>query len=170
MLGLKGRTAARWLEQVDRDLPAILVDHAHCEKKAAGTALNLIFCYGTRVPEICGVLSEIVVEELDHFRQVLALLEPRGIRFTSLKPGGYGRKLEVDAIDHRARQRAHRVLGIARARAREREHGTVVVGIVVHVEQRRATRGGERAEHRDVAPLRHVGDALEHDSRVGPPR
>jgi tRNA-(ms[2]io[6]A)-hydroxylase len=93
MLGLKGRTAARWLEQVDRDLPAVLVDHAHCEKKAAGTALNLIFCYGTRVPEICGVLSEIVVEELDHFRQVLALLEPRGIRFTSLKPGGYGRKL-----------------------------------------------------------------------------
>ncbi|REK10534.1 MAG: tRNA-(ms[2]io[6]A)-hydroxylase [Planctomycetota bacterium] len=93
MLGLKGRTQARWLAQVDEDLPAILVDHAHCEKKAAGTAMNLIFCYGTRVPEVCGELSEIVVEELEHFRQVLALLDARGIRFSSLKPSGYGRKL-----------------------------------------------------------------------------
>ena len=93
MLGLKSRTESRWLEQVDSDLPSILIDHAHCEKKAAGTAMNLIFAYGTLHPEICGELSEIVVEELEHFRLVLALLERRGIRFGSLKPTGYGRKL-----------------------------------------------------------------------------
>jgi len=93
MLGLKGSTDSRWLAQVDRDLDAILIDHAHCEKKAAGTAMNLIFAYGAQVPAICGELSEIVVEELEHFRLVLDLLEQRGVGFCSLKASSYGRRL-----------------------------------------------------------------------------
>jgi tRNA-(ms[2]io[6]A)-hydroxylase len=93
MLNLKTTTSARWLAQVDADLPAVLVDHAHCEKKAAGVAMNLIFAYGGIDAEIVRELSSIVVEELDHLRQVLGLLEERGIRFGSQKPGGYGRKL-----------------------------------------------------------------------------
>ncbi|MGD9722547.1 MAG: tRNA-(ms[2]io[6]A)-hydroxylase [Pirellulales bacterium] len=93
MLTLKGSTDARWLEQVDHDLPAILIDHAHCEKKAAGTALNLIFAYGSAQPEMARELADIVVEELDHFRQVLDLLDRRGLRFTSQQPGRYGRQL-----------------------------------------------------------------------------
>jgi tRNA-(ms[2]io[6]A)-hydroxylase len=93
LLGLKIVTAERWLEQVDRDLPSILIDHAHCEKKAAGTAMNLIFAYGTVDPHICRELSGIVVEELEHFRLVLDLLDARGIRFGSQQPGHYGRKL-----------------------------------------------------------------------------
>jgi tRNA 2-(methylsulfanyl)-N6-isopentenyladenosine37 hydroxylase len=93
VLNLKAETSRRWLAQVDRSLPEILVDHAHCEKKAAGVALNLIFAYGTQHPAICGPLSAIVVEELDHFSQVLALLEARGARYRALKPGAYGRKL-----------------------------------------------------------------------------
>jgi tRNA-(ms[2]io[6]A)-hydroxylase len=93
MLGLKSRTESRWLAQVETDLDSILIDHAHCEKKAAGTAMNLLFAYGTTAPAICEELSEIVVEELDHFRQVLALLEERGSRYQSLKPSSYGKKL-----------------------------------------------------------------------------
>jgi tRNA-(ms[2]io[6]A)-hydroxylase len=93
LLGLKIVTAERWLEQVDRDLPSILIDHAHCEKKAAGTAMNLIFAYGTVDPHICRELSDIVIEELEHFRLVLDLLDARAIRFGSQKPGHYGRKL-----------------------------------------------------------------------------
>ncbi len=93
MLSLKIETQERWLNQVDRDLPAILIDHAHCEKKAAGAALNLIFAYGTVYPKICGELSEIVVEELEHFRLVLDLLAERGIKFQSQKPSHYGRVL-----------------------------------------------------------------------------
>lgn len=93
MLGLKSRTESRWLGQVETDLESILIDHAHCEKKAAGTAMNLLFAYGTTAPAICHELSEIVVEELDHFRQVLALLDERGIAYRSLKPSGYGRQL-----------------------------------------------------------------------------
>ena len=93
MLNLKAPTEQRWLEQVDRDLPSILIDHAHCEKKAAGTAMNFIFAYGSARPQICRELAEIVMEELEHFRLVLDLLEERGIRFQSLAPSHYGRKL-----------------------------------------------------------------------------
>lgn len=93
MLGLKSITTERWLAQVDSDLASILIDHAHCEKKAAGTAMNLIFAYGSGRPELCRELSAIVIEELQHFELVLALLARRGIGFTSLKPSSYGRKL-----------------------------------------------------------------------------
>ena len=89
-MNLKTLTQSRWLEQVDRDLPSILIDHAHCEKKAAGTAMNLIFAYGTVQPVLCRELAEIVVEELDHMRQVLDLLEERGIRLQSQNPAVMG--------------------------------------------------------------------------------
>ena len=42
MLSLKSETDQRWLRQVDDDLPSVLIDHAHCEKKAAGTAMGLL--------------------------------------------------------------------------------------------------------------------------------
>ena len=42
MLNLKSSTAERWLAQVDDDLPSLLIDHAHCEKKAADTAMSFI--------------------------------------------------------------------------------------------------------------------------------
>jgi tRNA-(ms[2]io[6]A)-hydroxylase len=74
-------------------LNEILIDHAHCEKKAAGTAMNLMFTYGGHVP-LNRDLSAIVVEELEHFGQVLDLLEKRSIKFRPLKPGSYGRKLQ----------------------------------------------------------------------------
>ncbi|HTQ39331.1 MAG TPA: tRNA-(ms[2]io[6]A)-hydroxylase [Pirellulales bacterium] len=92
MLSLTSETSQRWLAQVDAHLDEILIDHAHCEKKAAGTALNLIFAYVDRV-ELCRELADIVNEELDHFRQVLDLLQRRRIRFRRLTPPAYGRKL-----------------------------------------------------------------------------
>ena len=92
MLSLTSTSSGRWLAQVDAHLEEMLIDHAHCEKKAAGTALNLIFAYVDRT-ELCRELAEIVTEELEHFRLVLDLLERRRIRFRRLPPGGYGRKL-----------------------------------------------------------------------------
>ncbi|MEO2022624.1 MAG: tRNA isopentenyl-2-thiomethyl-A-37 hydroxylase MiaE, partial [Pirellulaceae bacterium] len=40
MLNLQSESSSRWLDQVESHLDEILVDHAHCERKAAGTALN----------------------------------------------------------------------------------------------------------------------------------
>src|SRR5438309_449949 len=92
MLNLKTPSASRWLAQVEQNLDQILIDHAHCEKKAAGTALNLIFAYVDKV-DLCRELSEIVIEEVEHFRLVLDLLQRRGIKFRRLTPSNYGRKL-----------------------------------------------------------------------------
>ena len=93
VLELRAATSADWLPLALERFDEILIDHAHCEKKAAGTAMNLIFAYGSTSPAMSRELAEIVVEELEHFRLVLDLLERRGIRFTSQQPGRYGRKL-----------------------------------------------------------------------------
>ncbi|HUS39734.1 MAG: tRNA-(ms[2]io[6]A)-hydroxylase [Pirellulales bacterium] len=92
MLGLKAGTSDRWFAQVDLHLDQVLIDHAHCEKKAAGTAMNLIFAY-VEDDELCREMEEIVVEELEHFRLVLELLKRRNIRFRRLSPSSYGRKM-----------------------------------------------------------------------------
>lgn len=92
MLNLASDTNQRWLEQVDEHIEDLLIDHAHCEKKAAGCAMNLIFAYVDKT-EICGELSEIVNEELEHFLMVLDLLKRRNIKFRKLTPSLYGQQL-----------------------------------------------------------------------------
>ncbi|MBX3115707.1 MAG: hypothetical protein KF836_14175, partial [Fimbriimonadaceae bacterium] len=92
MLSLKSSSSSRWLAQVDQHLDEILIDHAHCEKKAAGTAMNLMFAY-VENQELCKEMTEIVNEELEHFHLVVDLLNRRQIRFRRLIPSQYGRKL-----------------------------------------------------------------------------
>lgn len=92
MLGLKSTTSPHWLHTVAQRPDLLLIDHAHCEKKAASTAMNLIFAYVEHV-ELVKALAPIVVEELDHFRQVLDLLARRGIAFRRLRPSRYGERL-----------------------------------------------------------------------------
>jgi tRNA-(ms[2]io[6]A)-hydroxylase len=121
MLHLKSSSNERWLRQVDSHFDEILIDHAHCEKKAAGTALNLIFHYVEDL-ELCREMTAIVNEELEHFQMVVDLLDRRGIRFRRLKPSAYGRKLN-DLVRRQEPQRAvDRLLvaGLIEARSCER--------------------------------------------------
>lgn len=123
MLHLKCETPRRWLTQVDADLSSILIDHAHCEKKAAGTALNLIFTYVENI-DLCREMTAIVNEELEHFHMVLDLLARRGIRFRRLTPSSYGRELN-DLVRKQEPQKAvDRLLvaGLIEARSCERFH------------------------------------------------
>ena len=92
MLNLCSPTQPRWLATVNDHLEEILIDHAHCEKKAASSAMNLIFAYVDQVPLVLE-LSTIVNEELDHFRQVLDQLAHRGMSFRRLTPSSYGQRL-----------------------------------------------------------------------------
>ena len=92
MLSLKCATDERWLRQVDEDLDSVLIDHAHCERKAAGTAMNLIMAY-VENEALCRAMTEIVNEELEHFHLVLDLLRKRNIRFRRLRPSSYGKRL-----------------------------------------------------------------------------
>ncbi len=92
MLHLQSETQTRWLAQVDADLEAILIDHAHCEHKAAATAMSLLGSY-IEHRELTEAMEEIVAEELEHFHLVLDLLARRGIPFRRQRPGHYGREL-----------------------------------------------------------------------------
>ena len=121
MLHLQSATDDRWLRQVDAHLDELLIDHAHCEKKAAGTALNLIFHYVEDI-ELCREMTEIVSEELEHFHLVIDLLARRGIRFRRLKPSQYGRKLNDLVRKHEPHRAVDRLLvaGLIEARSCER--------------------------------------------------
>lgn len=92
MLSLQSASGARWLVQVDAHLDLVLIDHAHCEKKAASAAMNLLFSYVDHT-DLARAMTEIVEEELEHFRMVLDLLDRRGISFCKLSPSSYGPRL-----------------------------------------------------------------------------
>lgn len=84
MLLFREKNPADWLPKVLANLPAMLVDHAHLERKAATSALNLEKYHDLfdRVDE----LNAIAIEELQHFQIVLALLKKRGIPFSQPFP------------------------------------------------------------------------------------
>ena len=121
MLNLQSETPSRWLEQVRPHLDLLLIDHAHCERKAAGVAMNLLSTYIDN-EDLCAEMVRIVREELEHFEAVCALLKMRGIRFRRLRPGDYGRRLNT-LVDRTEPQRAvDRLLvaGLIEARSCER--------------------------------------------------
>jgi len=79
MLLFREKIPADWLPKVLANIPAVLVDHAHLERKAATTALNLEK-YRDLYARV-GELNAIAIEELEHFQLVLDLLKHRGIPF-----------------------------------------------------------------------------------------
>jgi tRNA 2-(methylsulfanyl)-N6-isopentenyladenosine37 hydroxylase len=121
MLSLQSASDARWLAQVDAHLDDVLIDHAHCEKKAAGVAMNLLFSYVDQVP-LARAMTEIVNEELAHFHLVLDLLERRGIRFRKLSPSSYGQRLHAVVRKEEPARAIDRLLvaGLIEARSCER--------------------------------------------------
>lgn len=92
MLHLAGETDPGWVDRALEAMPEILLDHAHCEKKAASTAVNLIFRYPQHTA-LMRPLSELAREELEHFEQVLAILEARGLEYRRQRPSPYAGKL-----------------------------------------------------------------------------
>src|SRR5688572_28351901 len=92
MLHLASTTEASWAERASADLAALLLDHAHLEKKAASTALNLIFQYPDRSP-LVPELSRLAREELEHFELVLEHLDRRGLSFQPQHPASYAQRL-----------------------------------------------------------------------------
>jgi tRNA-(ms[2]io[6]A)-hydroxylase len=79
VLLFREKVPADWLPKVLGNLPAVLVDHAHLERKAATSALNLEK-FRDLFPRV-NELNAIAIEELQHFQLVLELLKRRGIPF-----------------------------------------------------------------------------------------
>ncbi|RME21086.1 MAG: tRNA-(ms[2]io[6]A)-hydroxylase [Deltaproteobacteria bacterium] len=94
MLHLAAPTRPGWLPHALLYTEEILIDHAHCEKKAASTALNLIFRYVDQ-PDLVGTLSALAREELEHFERVLSWLSARGIALRRLRPAPYAARLHA---------------------------------------------------------------------------
>jgi tRNA-(ms[2]io[6]A)-hydroxylase len=81
MLGLRCETNNEWIERVAGNTAMLLVDHAHCEKKAAMTAISLLNRYPER-KELVEEMSELAIEEMSHFRMVLKRMDERDISLT----------------------------------------------------------------------------------------
>jgi tRNA-(ms[2]io[6]A)-hydroxylase len=74
---LRSSTDPRWVEVALSDLDATLGDHAHCEKKAAATAVKLVADHADR-PDLVRKLAKLAQEETHHFLAVLNELAVRG--------------------------------------------------------------------------------------------
>ncbi len=91
---LLAETPAAWVDYAVEHWPVLLVDHANCEKKAASTALSLMFAY----PDdrtLTGVMSRLAREELRHFEQVQRLMDKLGVPFVRQRPGRYAAGLRA---------------------------------------------------------------------------
>lgn len=89
------KTPDTWLQAALQNLPVLLMDHANCEKKAASTALNLMYRY-VEYPDLLQQLSRLAREELRHFEQVLDLMQDRGIEYQQISSARYAGELRSD--------------------------------------------------------------------------
>ncbi|RXP57670.1 tRNA-(ms[2]io[6]A)-hydroxylase [Lutibacter sp. HS1-25] len=78
MLGLKLPTDPRWVNIAEKNIDEILIDHAHCELKAASTANSLIMSF-PEYPDLVTEMVSIVKEEMSHFKLVHERLLKRNV-------------------------------------------------------------------------------------------
>ncbi len=83
-----------WIEQAVKpeNQPVLLIDHCHCEKKAASTAMSLIGKYSERA-DLLMKMSKLAREELRHFEQVLIIMKKREVKFAPLSASRYAKGL-----------------------------------------------------------------------------
>lgn len=89
---LNAQTPIIWLNQAPDFINILLVDHAHCERKAALTAMNLI-ALSPGDEQLVRTMSPLIREEMLHFEKVHEILTERGIHFHALPPSKYASHL-----------------------------------------------------------------------------
>ncbi len=89
---LRVPTPPGWVQKACASQDVLLIDHANCEKKAASTALALMFAYAEDL-ELTGQMSRLAREELRHYEQVAKLLRSLGVAPQRLAPGRYAERL-----------------------------------------------------------------------------
>ena len=77
------QTPTAWVEAALNNQQILLIDHANCEKKAAATAMNLMYRYVDRA-ELLQKMSQLAREELLHFEQVVKIMQDKGIKYNHL--------------------------------------------------------------------------------------
>lgn len=121
MLCLKNKSNSEWIQVALENLPLVIMDHAHCEKKAAGTGMSLISTYYDK-KEISYSMSDLVEEEIGHYRSVIKILEKMGLILGRDEGDEYARKLLSFVNKNEPARMLDRLLtaGIIEARSCER--------------------------------------------------
>ncbi len=143
---LQCQTPQGWIDCALDHPQELLLDHANCEKKAAGTALTLMFRYAER-EELQQYLSRLAREELRHFEQVTALMKKRGVRYRQLSASNYAQRLH----QHIAKQEPDKLID------------TLIVG--AFIEARSCERFYRLAPHLDDELGRFYTSLLKSESR-----
>jgi tRNA-(ms[2]io[6]A)-hydroxylase len=92
-------TPEAWLDAAASNLDTLLIDHANCEKKAAGTALSLMYRYIDQ-DRLLMRLSKLAREELRHFEKVLGIMKARGVLYRHVTPSRYAGALRKPVRTH----------------------------------------------------------------------
>jgi tRNA-(ms[2]io[6]A)-hydroxylase len=155
MLALAAPTSPAWVARALAGLDHVLVDHAHCEKKAASTAVSLLFRYPERTAML-PALSALAREELAHFEQVLALLARRGVAYGRLTPSPYATELLAAVRPREPERLADTLLCLALIEARSCERMRLLADAVDDAELAAFYRGllaSEARHHRTYVAL-----------------
>ncbi len=89
---LAAPTPDAWLAAAPAQLDVLLIDHANCEKKAAGSALSLMYKYVDQ-SRLLHLMSRLAREELRHFEQVLDLMQSLDVPYRHLSSARYAQQL-----------------------------------------------------------------------------
>lgn len=139
-------TPDAWVQQALAHPEILLIDHANCEKKAASTALNLMYRYIGDF-ELLNKMSRLAREELRHFEQVLAIMERRNIDYRHVSASRYAAEL-----------RKH-----VRSADPEKLIDTLIVGAII--EARSCERFARLAPHLDEELQKFYESLLKSEAR-----
>lgn len=126
---LQAATPRAWAEAAARQWQLLLVDHANCEKKAASTALALMFAY----PEDSALslaMARLAREELRHFEQVQKLMQELGVPMARLAPGRYAGALRAQLAASEPQRKRDLLLAGALIEARSCERFEVLAPLL----------------------------------------
>ena len=117
---LAGKTPSDWVRLAVERFDEVLVDHAHCEKKAAAHALSMLAAF----PDVAGLaraMARLAREEAGHLAQVLRLMERRGLRLGRDPGDPYVQALQAQVRQPRGERLLDRLLVSALIELRSEE-------------------------------------------------
>jgi len=163
VLNLASKTDPGWVKTALSDLDELLLDHAHCERKAAGMALRLMFRYPDR-PFLHAPLSRLAREELSHYEEVLRVLAARGGSMRRQRPSPYAGRLYHCVRSAEPERLVDTLLVCALIEARSCERFQLLADAVDDSDLRALYKGLLASE------ARHHGSYLELAARAGDER
>ena len=126
---LRVPTPEAWLKSAISNADLLLIDHANCEKKAASTALSLLYRYVEK-PRLLRRLSRLAREELRHFEQVAGVIEERGIAYRHVSASRYAGALKKMVRSHEPQRLVDTLLVASVIEARSCERFALLADVV----------------------------------------